>query len=218
MAYTVYSGERCTRSAFDNSRCALTDGHHGLHTTAAGGLFSTQGGRYLSGDPLLATRSVENATQVAASMQCQNGTGAWQCVRVRGHDGLHVREPHPASALEQRIDVLREATLTNVEQLSERIERLEKDLRDTHDLAERAATAHLERKPEEWNADSGEPSRLRRYQDSRGCVWEYSSSRYGWHWEKNPDDLRRLVGPFIPWDGLRSDRRADFPWKVWTNG
>lgn len=203
MAYTVYNGERCTRNAFDNGRCALTDGHHGLHTTAAGGLFSTQGGRYLSGDPLLARSSVENATQVAASMQCQNGTGAWQCVRVRGHNGLHVREPHPASALEQ---------------LSERIERLEKDLRDTHDLAERAATAHLERKPEEWNADSGEPSRLRRYQDSSGCVWEYSSSRYGWHWEKNPDDLRGLVGPFIPWDSLRGNRLADFPWKVWTNG
>lgn len=266
MAYTVYNGERCTRNAFDNGRCALTDGHHGLHTTAAGGLFSTQGGRYLSGDPLLATRSVvrqkvtgpragqkvtaDNVGESVAAVLADRISAVAQ--RVESETPLREalasrldqltnklnQEQHNrhrladqvtalmnrVTALEDRVAKLElpyghiQAVKDTHNALVERIERLEKDLRDTHDLAERVATAYLERKPEEWNADSDEPSRLRRYQDSRGCVWEYSSSRYGWHWEKNPDDLRRLVGPFIPWDGLRSDRRADFPWKVCTNG
>lgn len=103
MAYTVYSGERCVRVAFDNGRCALTDGHHGLHTTAAGGRFSTQCGKYLSGDPLRRPTAGQKVTVENVSESV-------------------------AAVLEQRIDVLREATLMNVEQLSERIRILEQGI------------------------------------------------------------------------------------------
>lgn len=209
MAYTVYNGDRCIRSAFDNGRCALTDGHHGLHTTAAGGRFSTQGGKYLSGDPLRRPMAGQKVTVETVS------------------------ESVAAAALSSRIDVLREATLMNVEQLSERIERLERqlaggtlenhrvrlerleqDLRDTHDLAERAATAHLERKPEQWNADSAEPPRGQTYEDKQGDLWQCRNGRWfcvrtdsGWSHGSSG-----LLWPF------GDDCRLYFPWKVWTNG
>lgn len=273
MAYTVYNGERCTRNAFDNGRCALTDGHHGLHTTAAGGLFSTQGGRYLSGDPLLATRSVvrqkvtgpragqkvtaDNVSESVAAVLADRISAVAQ--RVESETPLREalasrldqltnklnQEQHNrhrladqvtalmnrVTALEDRVAKLElpyghiQAVKDTHNALVERIERLEKDLRDTHDLAERVATAHLERKPEQWSADSAEPPRDGLYVDAEGYQWKFSHDNEEWAYRRTAkydwslcDTWASLVYRWRRRNTENASSPAAFPWKVWTNG
>jgi hypothetical protein len=121
--------------------------------------------------------------------------------------------------------------LARVERKADRIHKLERDLRDTHDLAERAATAHLERKPEGdvWHAFTAEPPRDGKYMDLAGCVWKYIWDKpgLGWHGVRSSrlDWAHDTEG--WEWSELTSGRNndpggmrptPDFPWKVWTNG
>lgn len=57
---------------------------------------------------------------------------------------------------------------------NQRIERLEKDLRDTHELAERAATHHVgDKPPQQWDAGSAEPAHGGHYLDTEDLVWSW---------------------------------------------
>lgn len=138
-----------------------------------------------------------------------------------------VKDTH--NALVERIEKLEQGSnrwhdigTTWNKQVHDRIGALERDLCDTHDLAERAATAHLERKTvaTHWDARSPEPPRDQTYVDDSGALWRFFNGN-GWQGTPPGTKWDPHAGGYT-WDELCNSRknlsRPDFPWKVCTNG